>query len=99
MLDLATRIPPTTRMGRLSAWRDNDRLRAEASHVIADALLATGCERYVRESFVGVFADGGDAWVVEQSPVDPTWPAATCLDAEAAARRVTGLPEFEPAVA
>lgn len=89
VLDLATRIPPTMRMGRRSAWRDNDRLRAEASHVIADAVVATGCGRYVRESFAGVFADGGDAWVDEQSPIDPTWPSATCLDAEAAARRVT----------
>jgi 2-alkyl-3-oxoalkanoate reductase len=89
VLDLATRIPPSTKMGRRSAWRDNDRLRGQASHVMADAVIATGCGRYVRESFVGVFADGGDAWVDEESPVDPTWPAATCLDAEAAAQRVT----------
>jgi 2-alkyl-3-oxoalkanoate reductase len=89
VLDLATRIPPTMKMGRRSAWRDNDRLRGQASHVIADAVLATGVHRYVRESFMGVFADAGESWVDEESPVDPTWPAATCLDAEVAAQRVT----------
>lgn len=89
VVDLATRIPPASRMGRRSAWRDNDRLRAEASANLADAVLASGAGRYVRESYFGVFADGGDGWVTESSPVDPVWPARTALDAEAAARRVT----------
>lgn len=89
VVDLATRIPSTTRMARRSAWRDNDRLRSQASHVMADAVLASTAGRYVRESFVGVFADGGGDWVTETSPVDPVWTAATALDAEAAAERVT----------
>lgn len=89
VIDLATSIPPTGEMGRRSAWDDNDRLRVEASAHMADAVLATGVERYVRESYFGVFADGGDAWVDEAWPLDPVWTARTALDAEASARRVT----------
>lgn len=89
VVDLATRIPPTNRMVRRSAWRDNDRLRSEASANLANAVLATGATRYVRESYFGVFADGGDHWVDESGAVDPVWPAETALAAEASARRVT----------
>ncbi len=89
VVDLATRIPPTNRMARRSAWRDNDRLRSEASAIMADAVLATGAGRYVRESFFGVFADAGEGWVDEAAPLDPMPQARTALDAEAAAQRVT----------
>ncbi len=89
VVDLATRIPPTNRMARRAAWRDNDRLRSEASAIMADAVLATGTDRYVRESYFGVFADAGDAWVDAQAPLDPMPQARTALDAEAAAGRVT----------
>ncbi|MBY5162162.1 NAD-dependent epimerase/dehydratase family protein [Salsipaludibacter albus] len=89
VVDLATSIPPTNRMIQRSAWRMNDRLRTEASANLADAVLAVGTDRYVRESYFGVFADGGDGWVDDTSAVDPVWPALTALDGEASARRVT----------
>ncbi len=89
VVDLATRIPSVSHMARRSAWRDNDRLRTEASAIMADAVLAAGAGRYVRESYFGVFADGGTDPVNEGSPLDPPWPAATALHAEAAAARVS----------
>lgn len=89
VVDLATRIPSVSDMARRSAWRDNDRLRRDASAIMADAILATGATRHVRESYFGVFADGGDGPVTEDSPVDPAWPARTALDAEASTDRVT----------
>ena len=39
-LHLATRIQPLDRMGQPEAWRENDRLRAEASAILVDAALA-----------------------------------------------------------
>src|SRR5206468_12661632 len=40
VLHLATRIQPLEAMGQPEAWRENDRLRAEASAVLVDAALA-----------------------------------------------------------
>lgn len=88
VVDLATRIPATTRMALPWAWRDNDRLRAQASHHAADAAVAAGAT-YVRESFGLVYADAGDQWVGEQASLAPIANTRTALDAEAAAARVT----------
>src|SRR4030095_4131542 len=41
---LATRIPPREQAGEREAWRDNDRLRAEASRLLVDAAIAAGTE-------------------------------------------------------
>jgi len=40
VLHLATRIQPLEAMGQPGAWRENDRLRAEASPYLVDAALA-----------------------------------------------------------
>jgi len=37
VLHLATRIQPLEKMGQPEAWRENDRLRAEASAILVDA--------------------------------------------------------------
>ena len=39
VLHLATRIQPLETMGQPEAWRDNDRLRAEALAILVDAAL------------------------------------------------------------
>jgi nucleoside-diphosphate-sugar epimerase len=50
ILHLATRIPPRERAGDREAWRENDRLRAEASRLLVDAALAAETEAYVQPS-------------------------------------------------
>ncbi len=40
VLHLATRIRPLEQLGNPEAWRDNDRLRADASRILVDAALA-----------------------------------------------------------
>jgi NAD dependent epimerase/dehydratase family len=50
ILHLATRIPPADRSGDREAWRENDRLRSEASQLLVDAALAAGTETYVQPS-------------------------------------------------
>ncbi len=37
VINLATKIPPLTKMRWKGAWRENDRLRSQASRVMADA--------------------------------------------------------------
>jgi UDP-glucose 4-epimerase len=86
VVNLLTRIPPVNRMGMPGAWRENDRLRREASAAIAAAAAAAGARRLVQESVCFVYADGGDRWLDEDAPLEPVGPPAAALDAERNAR-------------
>jgi nucleoside-diphosphate-sugar epimerase len=55
---LATRIPPRERMGDRAAWRENDRLRADASRVVVDAALVARVDVYVVPTVTFVYPDG-----------------------------------------
>ena len=67
VLHLATRIQPLDRMGQPEAWRENDRLRAEASAILVDAALAAGVKTYVQPTVTFVYP--GDRPVSEETPV------------------------------
>jgi nucleoside-diphosphate-sugar epimerase len=75
-------------MGDPSAWEENDRLRTEASAVIARAAQAAGVERLVQESIAFVYADGGDAWLDEDAAVASGGVATAPLVAERNAREL-----------
>jgi nucleoside-diphosphate-sugar epimerase len=64
---LATRIPPRERRGEPEAWRENDRLRADAARILVDAALAAGTQVYVQPSVTFFYPDHGD--VDEDTPV------------------------------
>ena len=87
VVDLATRIPPMSRMALPPAWRENDRLRTIAARHTAAAAVAAGA-RYVRESFALLYADRGDAWITENVPTLPVRSTRTALAAEDAAAGV-----------
>jgi nucleoside-diphosphate-sugar epimerase len=55
VLHLATRIQPLDKLGEPAAWRDNDRLRAEASAILVDAALAAGVQVYVQPTVTFVY--------------------------------------------
>ena len=59
ILHLATRIPPREREGDRAAWRENDRLRAEASRLLVDAALAAETEAYVQPSVAFFYPAAG----------------------------------------
>ncbi len=61
VLHLATRIPPLEAMGQPEAWRENDRLRAEASAILVDAALAAEVKAYVQPTVTFVYPDGQPA--------------------------------------
>lgn len=90
VVNLATRIPPLSRMAFKAAWADNDRLRREGSRILVDAALATGASRYVQESVWLLYADGGDRWLDESAPVEAATMTASALAAEEQAARFTG---------
>jgi nucleoside-diphosphate-sugar epimerase len=59
ILHLATRIPPRERAGEREAWRENDRLRADASRLLVDAALAAETEAYVQPSVTFLYPAEG----------------------------------------
>jgi nucleoside-diphosphate-sugar epimerase len=68
--NLATHIPRTSKAALPGAWKENDRIRREGSRILVDAALAVGAGRYLQESVCFVYADGGDAWLDEDAPLD-----------------------------
>jgi nucleoside-diphosphate-sugar epimerase len=90
VINLATHMPSSTFAMMLPwAWRENDRVRRDASAILAGAAIAAGVRRFVQESFAPVYEDGGDRWIDERWPVRPVSYNRTVLDAERSAQRVT----------
>ncbi len=92
ILHLATSIPPTMKMGRLSAWQANDRLRREGTrNLVAAALAVGGVETFIYPSFAFVYPDSGDSWIdAGTTPVQPAATLHSTLDAEVAVARFAG---------
>jgi nucleoside-diphosphate-sugar epimerase len=61
VLHLATHIQPLEKMGQPQAWRQNDRLRAEASAILVDAALAADVKAYIQPTVTFVYPDGRPA--------------------------------------
>lgn len=90
VINLATHMPSSTmRMMWRSAWRENDRVRRDASRILVDAALAAGVQRFIQESFAPIYEGAGDQWIDEHHPVAPAPYNATALDAERSALRFT----------
>ena len=79
VVNLLTHIPTADAMPTPGAWDENDRLRTEASAVIARAARAAGVPRLIQESLAFVYADGGDDWLDEDAPVQASGPTETAL--------------------
>ena len=86
VLHLATRIPSLAQMDQPQAWRENDRLRADASAVLVDAALAADVKTYVQPTVTFVYPDGP---VTEETPVRQAVPVIlrSALAAERQAAR------------
>ena len=64
---LATRIQPLEQLENPEAWRENDRLRADASRILVDAALAAGVAVYVQPTVTFVYPPKGP--VSEDTPI------------------------------
>jgi nucleoside-diphosphate-sugar epimerase len=89
ILHLATRIPPTAQMRKLSAWRDNDRLRSQGSSILVSAGIAAQAKVYVQESITFLYQSMGDTQLFETAPIDAPQPLASARDAERETARFT----------
>jgi nucleoside-diphosphate-sugar epimerase len=90
VLHLATRIPPPDRLGDREAWRDTDRLRAEATPILVDAALAANVKWFLFPSIAFVYPEGGP--VDESTPVADEMPGIllSALEAERQVARFDG---------
>ena len=92
VINLATHIPPVpSAMMRRRAWRENDRIRREASAALTRAAASAGVARFIQESFAPMYAAGGDDWLDERSPVAPAPYNRSSLDAERHTEGFTAL--------
>jgi nucleoside-diphosphate-sugar epimerase len=67
VLHLATRIRTLEQLSDPDAWRENDRLRADASRILVDAAIAAGVAVYVQPTVTFVYPPNGP--VSEDTPV------------------------------
>jgi len=81
--NLATAIPTGPGAAEPAAWAPNDRIRREGSSNLVDAAIRAGARRFVQESIVLLYADGGDALLDETAPIAPAGTASSVVDAEA----------------
>jgi len=72
ILHLATRIRPVEQLSDPDAWRENDRLRADASKILVDAAIAAKVAVYVQPSVTFVYPTKGP--VSEDTPVGEVSP-------------------------
>ena len=59
VLHLATRIRSLEQISDLDAWRENDRLRADASRILVDTAIAAGAAVYVQPTVAFVYPPDG----------------------------------------
>jgi nucleoside-diphosphate-sugar epimerase len=72
VLHLATRVRPFEQLSDSDAWRENDRLRADASRILVDAAVAAGVAVYVQPTVTFVYPADGP--VSEETPVRDVHP-------------------------
>jgi nucleoside-diphosphate-sugar epimerase len=86
VLHLATRIRSLEQISDRDEWRENDRLRADASRILVDAAIAAGAGVYVQPTVTFVYPADGPA--SEDTPVGEVLPIlSSALAAEREAER------------
>lgn len=86
VVHLATRIRSLDQISDPDAWRENDRLRADASRILVDAAIAAGATVYVQPTVTFVYPPQGPA--TERTQVDDVLPILrSALVAEQQAER------------
>lgn len=91
IVHLATRIPPTARMGKITSWQENDHIRRDGTRTLVDAALTVERVRtFVYPSFYYVYPDRGNQWIdAASTPVQSHVIQQATIDAEAEVARFT----------
>lgn len=82
-LHLATAIP---RAGGAQDWSLNDRVRREGTANLLAAAVSAGVRRYVQQSIVMLYGDGGARLLDEDTPLEPTASIMSAADMERSVR-------------
>src|SRR5579884_566018 len=84
ILHLATRIPPSGRMGKRSSWLENDHLRRDGTHCLVEAALSTtNVQHFIYPSYAFVYPDSGATWIdTSTTAVQPSPVSQSTLEAE-----------------
>ncbi len=72
VVNLATKVPVGHGALLPGAWRRHDRLRTTGVANVVEAARRAGVRRVVQESVTVLYADQGDDWITEESPLDIT---------------------------
>lgn len=90
IVHLATKIPPTARMGKVASWQENDHIRRDGTRALVDAALTVGVQTFVYPGFYYVYPDRGSQWIDALStPVQSHVIQQATIDAEAEVTRFT----------
>jgi nucleoside-diphosphate-sugar epimerase len=90
IVHFATAIPRMADMTKREAWTCNDRLRTTGTENLVNAAIAHGADVFVQEALTLIYADGGTAWLDENSAIDPPWTIIdSVLEAERHVERFT----------
>lgn len=89
VINMATSIPSGARILLPGAFKENIRIRTEASRNLANAAIATRAQRFVQESFASAYPDRDDEWIDEDVPIMPAKYIESVSDAEASAAAFT----------
>lgn len=89
MVNLATHVPTGVRTFLPGAWKQNDRIRREASALLVDEAIRAGAQLFIQESFL-TYPDSSERWVTEEVSPEPPSYNRSVLDAEASAFRFAG---------
>jgi nucleoside-diphosphate-sugar epimerase len=88
--NVATHVPVGLYGMRPGAWKVNDRIRSEGARIVSSAAQRAGVRRLVQESVSFLYADGGDDWISESSPVAVNRATEPVVLAETAAEDFRG---------
>jgi nucleoside-diphosphate-sugar epimerase len=70
VVHIATAIPLISDSSRPGVWETTARLRTEGTQALLSSTLAVGAQRYIQQSIVLAYPDGGDRWLDESTPFD-----------------------------
>jgi nucleoside-diphosphate-sugar epimerase len=90
VINLASRVPVGGKLIRSSSWAENGRIRTEGSKALVAAAKAADVGILVQEGVVLVYADGGDAELDEQAPLNPAGPPVSSVVAHQAVEGFAG---------
>lgn len=87
VVNLATNVPVGYLAALPRSWRRHDELRTRGVASVVEAARTAGVRRVVQESVSTVYADQGDAWIDESSPLEIIAPVEPAAVAESLVQR------------